>query len=541
MTVKTLFSSKPKRLAKAVKIEGNKINGPSGTLDVYALPLKAQSMEVEGCQCSLFGQDFGKKNRTIMFLGATGAGKSTLVNRMINYILGVEWDDTFRFKLVDESTAISQTQSQTSEVNVYKLYHREGFKIDYSLTIVDTPGFGDTRGIARDKLIMTQLENVFSAKYGIREIDAICFVAPAFLSRLTPTQKYIFDSVLAIFGKDVAENIRILVTFADVKKPLVLEAIKVSGLPCPTEENGLPIHFKFNNSDKMTPGENNEDEDSDDGVIDWDKKLWDMGTKNMNKFFSALNVIETKSLTLTKEVLRQRAQLHISIEDLNRKVKFGLTKLEEIKKESETLKDHESTIKANGDFDYIVNVTRPVQVKCSTSSLNCGICNVTCHKSCGKVWGFLYFCEAFDGWANCVICEGKCAKRKHVFNYYYWDTETVSEKRTYKELKKKYEMASKDAMSIEDIIKQMELEYDHLQDEVVKLMECSAQCLSTLKEIALRPDPLSTPEYIDLLIEQEKSDHEHGFMERIEKLGDMKRNAITIEKVASGAPLGSIY
>ncbi|CAL8366392.1 unnamed protein product [Boreogadus saida] len=107
---KTAVSPPPKRLAEAVKKEGKKIEGRSG---------------------------------------ASGAGKSTLVNGMINYILGVTWDDTFRFKLVDEGTAKSQAHSQTSEVTVYKLNHREGFQIDYSLTIVDTPGFGDTRGIER--------------------------------------------------------------------------------------------------------------------------------------------------------------------------------------------------------------------------------------------------------------------------------------------------------------------------------------------------------------------------------------------------------
>ena len=150
-----------------------------------------------------------------MVLGATGAGKSTLVNGMINYILGVTWEDRFRFKLVDEDTAKSQAHSQTSEVTVYKLNHRDGFQTDYSLTIVDTPGFGDTRGIERDKMITSQLQNLFSDPLGVSEIDAICFVVQASLARLTPTQKYVFDSVLSIFGKDVAENIRIMVTFAD--------------------------------------------------------------------------------------------------------------------------------------------------------------------------------------------------------------------------------------------------------------------------------------------------------------------------------------
>ncbi|XP_030218539.1 uncharacterized protein LOC115548207 [Gadus morhua] len=553
-------TSQQKQLAEAVKKEGSKIKGPSGTLDVYTLPLKTQSMKIEGCKCFIFGKEnHGKKNRTIMVLGATGAGKSTLVNRMINYILGVTWDNKFRFKLVDEGTDKSQAHSQTSNVTVYKLNHREGFQINYSLTIVDTPGFGDTRGVERDRLIMSQLENLFSAKSGISEIDAICFVAQASLARLTTTQQYVFDSVLRIFGKDVAENIQILVTFADKTKPLVLGAIKEFGVPCPKMKNGLPIHFKFNNS-KIIPDANNEDEsnddeenegddieedgnndeDDDDDEERFDKKCWDMGTKNMKKLFSALNVIETKSLTLSKEVLRQRAQLEISIENIQIKVKMALTKLGEIKKESQILKEHKSAIKDNSKFEYEVSVTRPVKVQAEEFSLNCEKCDVTCHKSCGVIFGWTYFCEVFTWGGYCNECKGKCHVMEHDLKAFYWDSETVMVKKTFEKLKENYEMASKKAMSVEDIIEQMMLKYHQLEDEVVRLMERSAQCLNTLKEIALRPDPISTPEYIDLLIEGEKSEGKPGYPKRIKKLLDLKKKATTMGEVASGATVYSI-
>ena len=39
--------------------------------------------------------------KTIMMVGATGAGKSTLIDGFINYIVNVEWGDDFRFSLVD--------------------------------------------------------------------------------------------------------------------------------------------------------------------------------------------------------------------------------------------------------------------------------------------------------------------------------------------------------------------------------------------------------------------------------------------------------
>ncbi|CAL8277467.1 unnamed protein product [Lota lota] len=62
-------------------------------------------------------------------------------------------------------------------------------------------------------------------------------------------------------------------------------------------------------------------------------------------------------------------------------------------------------------------------------------------------------------------CEGKCHRSEHVLEGSYWGSETVKEKRTYKELKEKYEKASKEAMSVEDIIKRMRQEYDRLQEE----------------------------------------------------------------------------
>ena len=139
--------------------------------------------------------------KVLMVLGATGAGKSTLINGMVNYIMGVEWKDNFRFKLVTEEVK-SQAHSQTSTITAYTIHHMEGSRVPYTLTIIDTPGFGDTAGLKRDNLITEQIKEFFALKgrNGISHLDGIGFVTQSALARLTHTQQYIFDSILAILA-----------------------------------------------------------------------------------------------------------------------------------------------------------------------------------------------------------------------------------------------------------------------------------------------------------------------------------------------------
>lgn len=65
--------------------------------------------------------------------------------------------------------------------------------------------------------------------------------------------------------------------------------------------------------------------DDEDGGFD--QMFWNMETRDMKRFFDALNVVETKSLATTKEVLRERKQLETSVENL---LKLGFIKLKEL-------------------------------------------------------------------------------------------------------------------------------------------------------------------------------------------------------------------
>ncbi|XP_072406599.1 uncharacterized protein [Chiloscyllium punctatum] len=474
-----------------------------------------------------------------MVLGATGAGKTTLINGMVNYILGVGWEDNFRYKLIHEGTGRSQAESQTSSITAYDLHYRAGFQIDYSLTIIDTPGFGDTRGITRDKLLTDQIREFFTSPDGVDQIDAVCFVAQASLAHLTPTQKYVFDSILSIFGKDIAENIRILVTFADDQVPPVLEAINVAEVPCPKDKKRVPVHFKFNNSaifaqrpapdnsvNKRGPDDSSEEEEDSDT---FDAMFWKMGSNSMRKFFSALSKMETKSLRLTKEVLRERQQLEAAIEGLQPQIKMGLTKLEEIRKTQ-----HQLDLDANKDFEYEVDVHVPFRVNIpewGKYATNCQTCQFTCHYPCRVPFDvFQMLCKAMSWRGYCTVCPNKCASSVHSSQKYRFVCEARKKIRTHTELKERYEKVSGEKMKQQKVMEELLQEFSNVQSVVLKQIEKSSQCILKTEEIALRTNALSTSEYIDLLIQSEKEEVKPGFLERIQLLNEIKRQAEKMEQ-----------
>ncbi|XP_067391823.1 uncharacterized protein [Emydura macquarii macquarii] len=506
-----------------------------GQPSVYALPIEKAMFDSTAnyLKYSLGTVNLQIPNKVIMVMGATGSGKTTLINGMINYVLGVQWKDEFRFKLIHEITNRSQAESQTSEVIAYEVNRKKGFQVPYSLTIIDTPGFGDTRGIDHDKEITRQIRAFFSTPGAIDHIDAVCVVVQASLARLTHAQKYVFDSVLSIFGKDIKDNIQILITFADGQTPPVLEAIKTSDVPCAKDAKGNPIHFKFNNSTLFACNAG-----ADEGSFNFDEMFWKMGAMSMKTFFESLCKLETRSLTLTQEVLRERKMLETAVEGLQPQIKAGLMKLEELRKTKEALEQHKGDMEANKDFEYEVEKTVPVKEDISGTGnyiTNCQRCHFTCHYPCGiPNDGDKRGCAAIDqSTGNCTVCPGKCVWNVHFNQKYKFEYKVVKEKQTYAQLKEKYEKASGEVLSTKNVFEKLSQEYTKVKEILMQLIDQSSCSLQRLQAIALKPNPLSTPEYIDLLIMSEQQELKPGYQERIKSLKKVREVAEIIRKITN--------
>ncbi|KAG8127237.1 hypothetical protein E2320_014164 [Naja naja] len=320
---------------------------------IFALPLqKVPSDASTSCQMYQVGKEnLEVPNKVILVMGAIGCGKTTPINGMINYILGVQWEDNFRFKLIHETTQRSEAGSRTSEVTAYVVNHQKGFQIPYSLTIIDIPGFGGTRDAETDKLVEKQLLEFFSTPGGFDHMDAICLVAQAFLAHSTHAQKHVFDSMLSMLGKDLKDNIQLLITFADRGTPPVLEALKEADLPCAQDESGTALHFRFNHSSLFAPCENG---GSHNAIA---KIFWKMSTESMEDFFDLIKMLEPKKLTLTMEVLKERRSLDATLEGLQTKLRVTLMEVKELKGIQAALEQCTIDVLASQNFEYEVEKT----------------------------------------------------------------------------------------------------------------------------------------------------------------------------------------
>ena len=89
-------------------------------------------------------------------------------------------------------------------------------------------------------------------------------------------------------------------------------------------------------------------------------------------------------------------------------------------------------------------------------------------------------------------------------------------------------------MTAEQIIKECQERIDEVGDETVRLVEKARGCIERLDKIALKPDPLSTDDYIDLMIEAEKAKAGDELTKRIQALMQLKERQEMRRNVAMG-------
>ncbi|XP_058620584.1 uncharacterized protein LOC131532811 [Onychostoma macrolepis] len=453
---------------------------------------------------------FGNRNRnkphkSILLVGETGTGKTTLINAMINYMLGVQREDKVWFEITDDQSDRTSVHSQTSSITVYGFYPQES---PIHLTIIDTPGYGDTRGVELDKQIAASLLSLSKSAEVIPEIHAVCLVIKATQNRLSDRQIYIFDAVQSLFGRDITENTVLLFTHSNGAPPKnALTAVKEAKLKCAVNDNKQPVFFLFNNCQSDAADEQYE-------MIQ--EQSWDRSFKEIAGLFKFLNNITPKTLQMTQDVLQKREQLEANICNLQLRVEVMELKQNELKQTQEALEQNKEFVKKN--FEYEVEVPYKAKIDINPELAEKATCCTVCEENChypGCWWATdLSWCSAMTN-NHCTVCTNKCHYSKHIKEAKIYATRTKREKRTYEDLKKKYDDKFDYGVSLAKELRQLEI-------EKVKLVMEAFHCVETLQKIALNTDSLVTLLHVDSLIEKLKEINEP---EKAKTLENIKKGA----------------
>ena len=459
-------------------------------------------------------------HKVIILMGATGCGKSTLINGMVNYILGVKWNDSHRFKCVreDENESRNQAHSQTSSVTAYTIHHREGTAVPYSITLIDTPGYGDTRGVVRDKEITKTIHQFLMEKDArIDVIHAACFVAASSDSRLTITQRYIIDSVLSIFGKDFKDNIRLLVTFADNAVPPVVEACRVANFPETFPSAGI-VYSKFNSSVLYASTQKEHQTEFDDICLE--ELYWDMGQENFKKFFTMLEEMKGKDLRSTRQVIQHRKQLEQSLKDIKNELEECFIKIENIDIFVSKIKAHRHKMETNKNFVIEKTEMKLAKVDCEEGELafNCTICCQTCEAP-----SHLINSRELSRKSACSNEKCKLLEHDHSNETFFWRYVPVKVETTFDKMKFEYELNYKRKLETEELLLKCSEDLNQTKGKVIELLYKVGVTARSLDSTALRSNAITPADYLSLMRSRVAEEQAPGYQRRLETLAELQQ------------------
>jgi GTPase SAR1 family protein len=166
----------------------------------------------------------------ILLLGESGVGKSTFINAFVNYLTFntlkqaqsnkpivlipvsflITTGDSFEERIIefgDSDTFYNedfdhpgQSVTQHCQSYVFNLDHNDGRK----LRIIDTPGFGDTRGLEQDDLNM---QHILQYINNLPHLNAVCFLLKPNETRLNIFFQTCITQLFDVLGPNAHQNI----------------------------------------------------------------------------------------------------------------------------------------------------------------------------------------------------------------------------------------------------------------------------------------------------------------------------------------------
>lgn len=416
-----------------------------------------------------------------VFTGASGHGKSTQINAFVSFLLGGDLEDPARVLLIDDRGA-EQHRSVTQIVTCFRIRPLAPIFEGKTLLIVDTPGFGDSRGIERDAFVMAAMSEFFKI---VDHVNAIIFTVRANEARTTflrPVSTYVFS----LFAKDVRGCLRTAYTFSDAGQPLARGALNRLGWPT---ENGEIIVNNCTFNLEMDGSQN-------DTIV---RDSWIYSTRGqysiMHMLLRAVPVLTQDSSEVTLKRMELERKCELAERKVFRTASEAQTLIAKLNALAEAVgKAPSQKVKIEND----VSIMKPLAPGKSTTL--CLDCNFTCHITCTRSDdNDKINCKVMEE-GNCVMCK-KCKWDRHKNAKYIIVIEKQEQWVIPQDLIKTWNKAnnSLEGALLDAMDTYLDLQ-ETLRQEITALVELSEQLTNT----ALLHDPSGLINYLETLYKTAK-------------------------------------
>ncbi|KAF8634980.1 hypothetical protein AX17_004054 [Amanita inopinata Kibby_2008] len=383
------------------------------------------------------------KEFTILLVGETGTGKTSLLNLFGNIVAGRAPQDYEFFNDDSNEAGGGEKQSQTNSAKLYKFESNNKVKFQ----ILDTPGLADTRGIQQDALHKESIAKAI--KQNISTVDAVIILANGTIPRLGVATEYALSTLSSIFPRNLASNIGIL--FTNVASPLSWNFDQES---LPDVLRGSDNQFLLDNPLAM-----------------WKKYLQLKSQKNFNKRLlsqlkkdveaghtRALNVLgfvfdwlDGLSRQPTNEIL----DLYKKSQDIEHQIANALSRMsqmadkkKELEKMVELAEGSKLTMEAFKNYKSIITQKIWKQIAANRHNTLCSVpsCHSNCHVPCSLDFSLdpvkLVDCWMTEEDGKCRVCKHNYLDHRH-YNA-KWEQVEDRQETIDPDAEKKYKEAVKD-------------------------------------------------------------------------------------------------
>jgi GTP-binding protein EngB required for normal cell division len=399
--------------------------------------------------------DWGPRrgHKKILIVGGTGHGKSTFINSLHNYFGNCSMDDIevviptahLRPRGVAKHSEAggSGSESQTQACTEYKF--ESPLSRNTSITFIDTPGLGDTRGANQDDDNMNMILDIAAESEKNGTLSGIVFVMKGVESRATLSIQTIATVLKGSLPDYILEQL--LVVFTMCRFPAACQSR--DKIPFRVAETNK---FYFDNAAFLRPIATLEKREKKVIQEQWDETMQELDNVLNRIFEQESTVLKTPGggfAALQEMRMKVKATFH--------EIKTNVVNMQKALDHMETAESQLAAARAAGkstaNFTRTKTVKQKKLVDCPNGrhSTICSKCTNMCHESCGldeittKGSNAFTGCSAFCGSNNCRHCQCSYTEHYHGRKKVVEETSTMEE--VIEDIKRKHEQATGEVLA----------------------------------------------------------------------------------------------